>query len=59
MTENQYGIIRIEKGATETEIVEHGLNKETANKLVKEYNISEQSNPNAFYTIAYGVVMAK
>ena len=59
MTENQYGIIRVGKGATESEIVENGLDLETAEQLVNEYNASESQNPDVFYTIVYGVVMAK
>ena len=59
MTENQYGIIKVEKGASEIKIIERALDLETANELVKKHNESESENPNVFYSIVYGVVMAK
>lgn len=56
MENKNYGIVRVEIGQRETEIVETGLTKEEAHELQKEYALSEKSNKAVSYIVGDGKV---
>ena len=54
MSEKKCSIVRIEI-SKRPETVEKSIDLKEAERLTKEYNLSEKNNPDVFYTIFYKV----